>query len=330
MLSEFITLETAPFQVHILLVLMALAGLWIGSEVAVRNSVNLARMLAISPLIIGLTIVSIISSLPEIFINVSAGLSGNDDIAAGNVVGSCLVQISFVLGVCALAAGGLSVDRISVHRDSTVLIASVIAFIYVSLDGKITVMEGWSLILAFVLYLILIVLQTRQTETEKSEDTSQQKKDGKDILLLLFYILLGCSLVWVMADILVLAGSDYAKRVGISQGIIGMWTGVSTSLPELAISIIAILRGSAHLSAGNLIGSNITDPLLSLGIGATVANGLDVSNFIAFHAAGLWLLVTFLVVFKLWRSGEISRSSGAGLIILYIVIQTWLSFNNTT
>ena len=324
MVGQFVDLASAPLFIHGIFVAVSVIGLWIGSEWAVSGARGLAIQLGMSELIIGLTIMSIISSLPEIAVNISAALAGFDDVAAGNVVGSCFVQISFILGLCVLISGGITRQRSGIPRDGLVLIGANVAFIVLAFDGSISFIEGSSLILAYAIYLVIIVWQAMNERALASNGrlTDQTEANGfSKLAVRSVQIIGGSAVIWIMADVLVEVGTNAGERIGVSEGMIGLWTGVGTSIPELAISILAALRGASGLSIGNLAGSNITDPLLSLGIGAVVANGLSVSEFIAITAAGVWLAATLFAVAVAWFTGGLSRLSAIVMLSFYLMSQ---------
>lgn len=331
MVGQFVDLASVPLFIHGILVAGTVIGLWIGSEWAVLGARGLAIQLGMSELLIGLTIMSIISSLPEIAVNISAALAGVDDVAAGNVVGSCFVQISFILGLCVLISGRMTRQRSGIPRDGLVLIGANVAFIVLAFDGNISLIEGSALIIAYAIYLVFIIWQALNARALAANGriTDQTKVDGFTKLAVQFtQIVGGSAVIWVMADVLVEVGTNAGQRIGVSEGIIGLWTGVGTSIPELAISILAALRGASALSIGNLVGSNITDPLLSLGIGAVVANGLSVSEFIAITAAGVWLAATLFAVAVAWLTGGLSRLSAIVLLSFYLMSQYWFVLNS--
>ena len=326
MIGNILVLSEISLLLISLIAAATIIGLWIGSEIAVFGARALANKLGLSELIVGLTILSIISSLPEISVNIAAGLDGVDDVAAGNVVGSCFVQISLVLGLCVLIAGKISGKRSLILRDGIILLAANLSFILLALDGQFSAQEGSVLVVSYALYLIFIVWlalkeQASNTGLPEAEGVNSYFHDNAFIQIGL--IIFGSGLIWVMADILVEVGTNAGQRLGISEGVIGLWTGVGTSIPELAIALLAALRGASGLSIGNLVGSNITDPLLSLGLGAVAADGLNVSHFIATTAAGVWFASTlFIVLTALIRKG-LSRTPAAIMVVAYLISQYW-------
>mgnify|MGYP001551820559 CR=1 FL=1 len=140
------TLNTYILQLNffyqILIVFLCIVGLWFGSEKVIWGVKNLARKFGLSEMLIGLSVVSIGSSIPEIFVNISAGLKGVDDIGVGNIVGSCFVQISCILGICVLVAGTMHEQRKKLKRDASVLLGSIVLLFLFGLNGVISVFEA--------------------------------------------------------------------------------------------------------------------------------------------------------------------------------------------
>ncbi len=306
----------SPF-LQIIILGLTILGLWWGSEKVVWAVKNFARYFNVPELLVGLTIVSIGSSFPEIFINISAGLSGADDIGVGNISGSCFVQISFILGVCVLIGGTMKEKKRKLKRDAPLLLASIALIFLWGLNGVISPGEGlisMGIYLAYIIYLF---------KTADRLETLNKKKSKSNIFLWIIAFVFGGFTIWFSAEVLVDIGVTAGQSLGISDGIIGMLSGVGTSIPELSISLMALLKKSNGISVGNLLGSNITDPLFSLSIGAIVGGGYTVSNFLLFQAIPIWFATSSFVMFLFWKYGKITRIPAAGLMILYVGVFWW-------
>lgn len=304
------SLTVLPAYGQALVVLAAIVGLWYGSDKVIWGIQRLARKFGISELIIGLTVVSIGSSLPEIFVNISAGLRGVDDIGVGNIVGSCFVQMSFILGLCVLVGGTIKSTRSKLKRDGFMVLGSIILLFLLGLDGSIGTGEALLLILIYCsyLYYLLVAHRTDWTVT-KSES-------------LIFWnvaaFLFGLGLVWFSAEALLTVGIHVGKEAGLNEGLIGLLSGVGTSIPELSISMMALLRHANGISLGNLLGSNVTDPLLSLGIGAVLAGGYTVSDYLLWQAIPIWFISSTFAIWVFWHFGRMDRRFAVGLIAFYL------------
>ena len=315
-----------PILVQAAAGVVALAGLWAGSEVVIVAGRVLARRFGVSDLIVGLTIVSVASSLPEIFVNISAALKGEDSVAFGNVVGSCQVQITLILGLTAVFAGRLSGGNGTLIRDGVALVFANAAVFYLGQDGRIDGQEGFGLIAAYIFYLLYVLMTSRGDDPDTSVSIAED--DGvaarAPALVMFLGIVFSILFVWFLSEILVAAGVSAGEKLGASREVIGLWTGVGTSMPELAISFVAVFRRSGGISLGNLIGSNITDPLLSLGLGAAAGAGLSVSDFLLWTATPLWFAATLFTVVVLWSTRAISRVPGFVLVFMYVASQWYL------
>lgn len=304
-------LTTLPWLFQLILLVFAIFGLWYGSENVIWGVKRLARKFGISELIIGLTVVSIGSSLPEIFVNISAGLKQADAVGVGNIVGSCFVQISFILGICVLIGGTMSSgSRRDFSRDATLVLGSILALFLFGLDGKIAVWEALLLILTYVSYIYyLLIVHRKDWETKKSVSNAWFNVAA---------FLGGAFLVWLAADILITIGLNAGREAGLAEGVVGLLSGIGTSIPELSISLIALIRKSGGISLGNLLGSNITDPLLSLGIGAVLAGGYIVSPFLLYTAMPIWFMASLSAMAVFWLFGKMTRWPALLLMLFYL------------
>ncbi len=299
-----------PYPAQALVAVMAIAGLWFGSDKVIWGVKRIARKFGISELIIGLTIVSIGSSLPEIFVNISAGLRGVDDIGVGNIVGSCFVQISFILALCVLVGGPMSSKQEKLKRDGTMVVGSIVLLFLLGMDGSIGTGEALLLVLTYMSYIYYLLIANRK----KWSVTKSVSPMTLNILAFSF----GVALVWISAEALLTVGIHAGREFGLNEGLIGLLSGIGTSIPELSISMMALLRKSNGISLGNLLGSNITDPLFSLGIGAVLAGGYQVSDFLLWQAIPMWFVASGSSMLMLWFFGKIDRKFALLLITFYL------------
>ncbi len=316
-----------PPAFQVFLVLMSVLGLWYGSDKVIWAVKRIARKYGIPELIIGLTLVSIGSSLPEIFVNISAGLRGADDIGVGNIVGSCFVQISFILGLCVLIGGSLKEERKNLKRDGLMLIFANAVVFFLGLNGHISALEGALMMCIYVLFVCYLIFDVSEMDLffkgrfasamKKRKQLKVQKSVSKMWLNVLGF-LFGGFIIWISAEVLLVIGLNAGQEMGISEGILGLLAGVGTSIPELSISLMAILRKSSGISVGNLIGSNITDPLFSLGIGAAFSNGYVVSQFMLYQAIPLWFAATIFTIGVFWFDKKMTRWPAFMLVCFYL------------
>jgi len=262
--------------------LFGLAFLIVGAELLVRSASALALSFGIAPIVIGLTVVAVGTSSPELAISIGSAFAGQGDIALGNIIGSNIANVLLILGLSAVIAP-LVVHRQLVRLDVPVMIGVSLAVVAVAYAlGSFNRIVGLLLLTGFVAYVIVLlrVNQGAQEEWPSDAATSASEAEGlpagrmerrprwQHLLLLL-----GGLLVMVLgADWLVDSASTIARELGISELVIGLTiVAVGTSAPELATSIVAVLRGQRDIAVGNIIGSNIINLLLVLGATALLS-----------------------------------------------------------
>ncbi|MBN2014464.1 MAG: sodium:calcium antiporter [Candidatus Altiarchaeota archaeon] len=297
-------------------VFLGVLGLWFGSDFAVSAAKKIASMLNVSGLIVGLTIASIGTSLPEIFTNVMAGFStlqGTDasGIAVGNIIGSDLAQITLLLGIVGMIAT-LHISKRSLRRDGGMMLFALILMFLVCVDGYVSQIEGVFLVVIYLSYVGLLLRQ----EGVLGKAHSYDKKGN--LLLETSKCLIGIVVVIYSANLAVENGVSLATYMNISSSLIGLFIGLGTSIPELSVSIRALTKGSGTLSLGNLIGSNITDPLLSFGLGATVA-GVTVTPMVLSFDFVYWMVATLIALLMLFNHMDLNKKESSVLILLYLL-----------
>ncbi|MDS2173868.1 calcium/sodium antiporter [Nesterenkonia sp. CL21] len=321
----------------ILSILLLLGGfvlLVAGGEALVRGAGSLGRTAGLSSLIVGLTVVSFATSSPELAVSTGAALTGSPGLAIGNVVGSNIANILFVLGLTAVF-GALTVRLQLIRADIPVMIVFSVLLVVLALDGGIATWEGVLLLVLLGVYLVALVIYARRqrskgrvpalgVEEEWSEEPGPLMRalratTLRSVLTDLVLVAVGVALLVVGAQMLVSGATDIAEAFGVSDLIIGLTVvAIGTSLPELATSIIAAVRGEREMAVGNLVGSNIFNIGAVVGVTALVApSGIDVEAA-AIHFDMPVMLATALVLLPLAFTGQaISRWEGALLVALY-------------
>lgn len=306
--------------------LMLLGGfvlLLAGAEFLVRGSSTLARRMGISPLIVGLTIVSFGTSAPELLVSLKSAFSGHAGIALGNVMGSNILNIALILGLCALIKP-IHASRQVIKRATPVMIVfSVITALFL-IDRAIARWEGLVLLMLFALYIgYAIYLATHESKAIRKECVATDTKSN--VGLQISFILGGLAGLIYGANILVDNGVLLARSYGISETIIGITViAVGTSLPELAASIVAALKNEMDLALGNIIGSNIFNFGLVLGSTGCVT-AFAVPELQLFDI--ITMLIISIILLPFLRKGyKLSRFEGAIFLTLYgtyMVITLW-------
>ncbi|WP_338508955.1 calcium/sodium antiporter [Pseudomonas poae] len=287
----------------------------LGAEVLVRAAVRLAASLKVRPLIIGLTIVAFGSSAPQMTVSLQATLAGNTDIAVGSVIGSSIFNVLVTLGLAALIIP-LRVSRQLVRLDIPVMIVAALLVFTLAANEELTPLAGLLLLVALLAYLGVLHYQTRHSRRPRTLDTVARAPWLSSVLRIF-----GGLLVLVLAGHLLLgAAVDVAGDLGLSERIVGLTLiGVGTSLPCLATSLIAALRGEREIAVGNVIGSNLFNLLGVLGLTALLApTPLSVSpNAVDFDLpVMLGVVVLCLPVF--YSGYRVTRAEGLVMLGLYL------------
>ena len=317
---------------------MLLGGLVLligGAEVIVRYGTRLSRRLGISPLIIGLTIVSIGTSAPELAAGVRAMTAGSGNLLVGNVTGSNLMNLLLILGIAA-AIRPISLQRQAVRLDLPAMVAATVLTLIFSLDGSLAVWEGAVLLTFAVTYTAVLIVQAkREASAEHLADVVAHDPEHEipvpvpgvkyavaDVVLLVA----GIATVVLGADLLVAAATELAERFGVSDSLIGLTiVAIGTSLPELATTTMATIRGARSLAVGNLLGSSTYNLTLILGTSLLFAPGRFALETQLLHVDLPVLVVGALVCVPVFLTGrEVSRREGWFFIGLYGTYLTYV------
>jgi cation:H+ antiporter len=311
---------------------VGLVALVLGAEWLVRGSSSLASRLGIAPIIVGLTVVALGTSAPEMAVSVQGALSGNADVALGNVVGSNSFNILFILGVSAVVSG-LSIEQRLLRFDIPLLIVvSVISYV-LSLNGLVGRVEGVVLFIGILAYTAWLIrgARTEQSETVKAEYEAEVKSIERSTLQasMLFQIglvIVGLGLLILGSRFLVSSATEIAEALGVSDLVIGLTVvAAGTSLPELATSVLAAIRGQRDIAVGNVVGSNIFNLLAVLGASAAVSDaGILVNDEALRLDFPVMIVATIVLVPICWNGFMIKRWEGAVLIAFYIAYVVYL------
>jgi cation:H+ antiporter len=327
-----------------LLILAGLAALVLGGEVLVRGAGGLARSIGMSPLLVGLTVVAFATSAPELAVSLDATLDGSPGLAVGNVVGSNIANVLLVLGVSALILP-LAVEVPVIRRDIPAVAAVSLLTLVLALDGTITRLEGLLLVAAMVGYVVHTVLGVRRAEptagaappggrtgagssTPHADDTAPS---GGSRLVHLGLVGVGVLILVVGAGWLVDGATAVARDLGVSDLVIGLTVvAIGTSMPELATSVIAALRGARDLAVGNVVGSCILNLGLVLGLVAVVADGGVPVDASAVRFDLPFMVVTACALLPVAFTGlAISRWEGVLFVGYYLAYLTFLVLTAT-
>jgi len=258
--------------VDVALLLGGFALLVFGGELLVRGASGIARAIGLSPLVVGLTVVSFATSAPELAVTLDAAASGSPGLAVGNVVGSNIANVLLVLGVSALVTPLVVRSRV-VRLDVPVMIALSVAFLLMALDGTISTLDGALLLGALVLYVARALVTSRRGSGRAAESEGPAVR-SRPVWVDLLLVAGGVGMLVLGAQWLVGSATAIAGALGVSDLVIGLTVvAVGTSLPELATSVIAVRRGERDLAVGNVVGSNIFNIGSVLGLTAVISPG---------------------------------------------------------
>ncbi|MDA0188825.1 MAG: calcium/sodium antiporter [Proteobacteria bacterium] len=314
---------------NLLFFFAGLAALGVGAELLVRGASRLSLSFGISPLVVGLTVVAFGTSAPEMAVSVGAALSGKVDVAVGNVVGSNIFNVLFILGASALIVP-LAVHAQVVRQEVPIMIGASLLFAALAFDGRIGFPEAALLFAALVAYTAFLVVQSRRESRATADEFAGEMPPpaawdahwGVQLLL----VLGGLALLVVGAGWLVDAAVAFARAFGVSDLVIGLTiVAAGTSLPEVAASLTAALRGERDIAVGNVVGSNVFNVLGCLGLaGMAAPGGLVVAPELL--RVDLWvLLATMLACLPVFAyRHEIRRWQGGLFLLAYVAYTTYL------
>ncbi len=304
-----------------------------GADLFVEGSSSVAKIFKVPTVIIGLTIVAMGTSAPETSVSISAALQGANEIAVSNVVGSNFFNLLVVVGVCALLQP-INITKSLIKRDypysifATVLIlAFLVIGLFVSGQPQLTRIDGIILLAAFVFYLVILIRFTLiSIATGHKVDVEEVKTRSFPVSII--FIVIGLAGVIYGGDFVVNSATAIATTFGMSNTLIGLTiVAIGTSLPELVTSIVAAKKGEADLALGNVIGSNIFNILLVLGI-SSIVHTIEV-EFDSIIDTSLLLIVNVVVLaIVLKKKSSIGKGVGVFMILMYVVYTGYIIGRN--
>ncbi|MBL6940630.1 MAG: calcium/sodium antiporter [Rhodospirillales bacterium] len=290
-------------------VLLGFVFLLGSADILVRGAVGLARRLDISPLVIGMTIIAFGTSAPELLVSMDAALAGSSAMALGNVIGSNMANMLLILGAAALFMP-ISIQPYALKNDAMMLLAASALFGWFCWSGPIGSWQGAVLIVLLVGFLIRAYLRESRNGGVSAEIYVEEVKDFEGLTslkIIWMAILAGLAGVIIGADLLVDGGVELARALGVAEEVIGLTVlAFGTSLPELAASVVAAMRGHTEVALGNVVGSNLFNVLAVIGTVALVTPLHVPAQVLDFD---LWLMLGVTVALMpylmgAWRIGR--------------------------
>ena len=302
--------------------LLGLLLLFFGGELLVRGSVTLALKMRISTLVVGMTVVSFATSAPELFVSLQAVLNGSNDIAFGNIIGSNIANITLVLGVTALIFRVKISEQTATLNYPFLLLASLVFGAVMYYFKGIPQEVGFLFIFLLLVFSWLLISKSRKENLKLAIEEGELLEASSDSLFKsLGFLLAGIVLLKFGADYLVEGTIAIAKKFEISERVIAVTVvAIGTSIPELATSIVAALKREHNLAVGNLIGSNIFNILVVLGVVASIKEITIIDSAILSFDYVWMITITFIIGLFIYAFSkrEISRAEGIILLLIYI------------
>tara|TARA_Y100000310_G_scaffold153901_1_gene153447 strand:- start:14449 stop:15420 length:972 start_codon:yes stop_codon:yes gene_type:complete len=309
-------------MINILILIIGIIIILLLANIIIKNSIKIAYHFNLSGTFIGLTILSIGTSIPEIMTHIIGSFNILRDPAAYNTlssllmgtnVGSDIFQETFVLGVVGLV-GTIVVVRKNLLKETGGMIAAAALTLLFSLGGIITRLEGMLLLLSYVGYLLYL-----KHSKVKEKFNNVAKLTKKNVRISFLLISIGFIIMAFVANLVVSASVNLVELLPISASFFGIiLLGIASALPELTTSLIAILKKKQDISAGILIGSNITNPLMGIGIGAMIST-YSVPNVTVFYDLPFKILAGIVITYFLWKSEDLNKFESITLISLFIL-----------
>lgn len=304
-----------------LLLVVALAVIIISAMMLTDGSVALAARLHVPEFIVGLTVVAVGTSMPELTVSMLSALNGHGDMAIGNVVGSNIFNVFAILGVCAIFSP-VVFTKTNIRRDIPICIAATLALLLATLLGRdITRIEGIVLLLSYCVMLYFTIRAEKRAMLESGEGAMECGEACVTMQLwrIPIWIIVGLAGLIFGGDLFVTSATNIAKALGVSEAVIAITLlAGGTSLPELASSLVSIFKGRASLALGNVLGSNIANILLILGACSTVTplsmGGVTMFDIYVAVAAALLIMLSALVIGR----DKITRFEGVLFLCCYI------------
>lgn len=308
-----------------MIIIYSLCGLGLlifGANLLVKHSSNIAAALKVPPLVIGLTIVAFGTSAPELAVGIKSSIDGNSSMVMGNVVGSNIFNVLFILGLAALISP-LVVTQQLVKFDTPLMIVLSVAAFVLAIDQKISQLEGIMLVTALIIYILFLLKQSKKMQEENNDVNPEVKFHWfKNITL----TLAGLGLLVLGSELFIDNLVKVARSLKISEEIISLTlVAAGTSLPELVTSIMAVTKGQVDIAVGNVVGSNIFNLLGVLGLSSAVnTNGCDITDAMISFDIPLMVAVSIACLPIFFTGNRINRLEGALFMSVYIAYTAYL------
>lgn len=306
---------------QVLLLIFGIVVVLKSADWLTNGAVGLATKLGISQIIIGLTIVAIGTSMPEFFVSIVSAIKGTPDLAVGNIVGSNIFNVLLIVGVAATVAP-IAIQRATVRRDIPIAIVASIMLTFMMLDDNISRIDALILFAAFIAFIWITLRNSKNDANEKDASTEKVIPTWKSVLFIIF----GLVGLVLGSNIFVDNASSLAHGWGISDAVIGLTiVAGGTSLPELATSAVAARKGDSGIAIGNVLGSNVFNILMILGL-TGIISPMHIQNITYIDMAVMVISMALFWLFSFTKL-RVERWEGCVLIACFLGYITWLVSN---
>ncbi|MBR1525713.1 MAG: calcium/sodium antiporter [Prevotella sp.] len=313
----------------IILIIVGIVAVLYGADRMTEGAVALAKRIHIPEIVIGLTIVAIGTSAPELFVSTVSALNGTPDLAVGNVVGSNTFNTLLIAGAAA-AVAPIDISRITVKRDLPLAALSSLLLIVLCLDSDISRTDALMLFAGFIIFMVITVMpaikdhkDSEQPTAEAAKTDSETAKAPYSVTKAVGLIILGLALLVAGSNIFVDNASQLAVALGVSQAVVGLTiVAGGTSLPELATSVVAARKGQSAIAIGNVLGSNIFNILMILGI-TGIIQPMKIEGITIIDLATMLISIILLWLFSFTKL-KVQRWEGIVLLMIFAAYMAWL------
>jgi cation:H+ antiporter len=322
MIEQMTLFSFAPTQtwLQVLLLVIGIIVVIKGADWLTSGAVGLAERIGVPQIIIGLTIVAMGTSMPEFFVSLMSAINGTPDLAVGNIVGSNIFNALLIVG-CAAMVAPITIQHTTVKKDIPVAVFASLLLMGMTLDGHISRIDAAILFGVFIAY-IGITLRGAKTE----DDTADEEKKPMPVLKAVMLVVVGLAGLVIGSDVFVDNATSIAHTMGISDAVIGLTiVAGGTSLPELATSVVAAKKGNSGIAIGNVLGSNVFNILMILGITGLITP-MTISGITVIDLAMMVISMILLWLFSFTKY-RIERWEGVVLTAIFIGYITWLVAN---
>ena len=306
--------------VDIVFIVLGVTMVLAGADRLTEGASALARRMNVPEIIIGLTIVAAGTSAPELFVSLVSAMKDTPDMAVGNVVGSNTMNAMLIVG-CAAMVAPMTISRSTVKKDIPFSVTASVLLILLALDSFLGRWDGIILLAGFAAFMVYTLMQAKM-----GDDAAEVQKETSPVWKSLLYLVGGLLLLVVGSNVFVDHASSVALSLGISEGVVGLTVVAGgTSLPELATSVVAARKGQSAIAIGNVIGSNVFNILLILGMTAVISP-LQIEGITTIDMAVMLVSVALVWLFSFTRY-TVERWEGAVLVGGYLIYLFWLIAN---